>query len=133
MSIAVYPKPEQLEDLLKGPADSPVVMLNLLRFKEGATAPDEGLSGQEAYMRYAGAMRTLVESRGGRFLWMGRVDSQVIGAGAESFHVAALVEYPSRKAFVEIASSPEVAAIGVHRAAGLEGQWLIATTTSPEA
>ena len=43
--------------------------------------------------------------------------------------MAALVEYPSRKAFVEIAMSPEVAAIGVHRAAGLEGQWLLATTT----
>jgi hypothetical protein len=45
--------------------------------------------------------------------------------------VAALVEYPSRKAFVEIATSPEVARIGVHRAAGLEGQWLLATTTRP--
>jgi uncharacterized protein (DUF1330 family) len=54
----------------------------------------------------------------------------VIGEGAEGFHAAALVEYPSRRAFVELATSPEVAAIGVHRAAGLEGQWLIATTTS---
>ncbi len=56
----------------------------------------------------------------------------MIGDGAAEFHVAALVEYPSRKAFVEIATSPEVAAIGVHRAAGLEGQWLIATTTRAE-
>jgi uncharacterized protein (DUF1330 family) len=74
-------------------------------------------------------MRKLVESRGGRFIWQGSVDSQVIGDGAEGFHVAALVEYPSRKVFVEIATSPEVAAIGVHRAAGLEGQWLLATST----
>jgi uncharacterized protein (DUF1330 family) len=129
MTIALYPMPEQIQALLTGPAESPVVMLNLLRFKDHASAPDEGVSGEEAYMRYGNAMRALVESRGGRFLWMGRVDSQVIGAGAEGFHVAAIVEYPSRKAFVEIASSPEVAAIGVHRAAGLEGQWLIATTT----
>jgi len=132
MTIALYPKREQLEQLLQGPADVPVVMLNLLRFKERATAPDEGTSGIEAYQRYGTAMRKLVEARGGRFLWMGRIDGQVIGDGADGFHVAALMEYPSRKAFVEIATSPEVAAIGVHRAAGLEGQWLLATTTRSE-
>jgi hypothetical protein len=42
-----------------------------------------------------------------------------------------VVEYPSRKIFVEIATSPEVAEIGVHRTEGLEGQWLIATTAEP--
>lgn len=127
--IAVYPRKEQLEALLAGAQDEPVVMLNLLRFQERASAPDEGLTGEEAYQRYAVPMRRLVEARGGRFLWMGRVDAQVIGEGAEGFHVAALVEYPSRRAFVEIATSPEVAEIGVHRAAGLEGQWLLATKT----
>ena len=39
--IAVYPTPEQIQGLLKGPADQPVVMLNLLRFKERATEPDQ--------------------------------------------------------------------------------------------
>jgi uncharacterized protein (DUF1330 family) len=130
--IALYPKKEQLEALSKSPESGPVVMLNLLRFKERATAPDEGVSGREAYQRYGDAMRKIVESRGGRFLWLGSVDSQVIGSEAEGFQMAALVEYPSRKAFVEIATSPEVAAIGVHRAAGLEGQWLLATTTRPQ-
>jgi uncharacterized protein (DUF1330 family) len=127
--LAVYPTKAQLEALLASPETGPVVMLNLLRFKERATAPDEGVSGREAYLRYGAAMKELVEARGGRFLWQGEVDSQLIGDGAEGFHVAALVEYPSRRAFVEIATSPEVAAIGVHRAAGLEGQWLLATTT----
>ncbi|MGH7897074.1 MAG: DUF1330 domain-containing protein [Candidatus Binatia bacterium] len=127
--IALYPTKEQIEALLTGPADQPVVMLNLLRFKERATAPDAGLTGEEAYERYADAMTRFVESRGGRILWTGRVDSQVIGEAGDRFHSAALVEYPSRKAFVEIAMSPEVARIGVHRSAGLEGQWLLATTT----
>jgi uncharacterized protein (DUF1330 family) len=129
--IALYPKREQLEALLGDPEPGPVVMLNLLRFKERATAPDEGASGEEAYRRYGDAMQAFVASRGGRVLWTGRVDSQVIGEGAEGFHAAALVEYPSRKAFFEIATSREVAEIGVHRAAGLEGQWLLATTTRP--
>jgi uncharacterized protein (DUF1330 family) len=130
--IALYPTQEQIGSLRTGPADRPVVMLNLLRFKERATAPDEGLTGEEAYERYADEMTRLVESRGGRVLWSGRVDDQVIGDGAEGFHMAALVEYPSRKAFVEIATSPEVAKIGAHRSAGLEGQWLLAASTREE-
>jgi uncharacterized protein (DUF1330 family) len=127
--IAVYPDKEQIGQLLAEASDRPVVMLNLLSFKPRAGAPDEGLTGQQAYQRYADEMVPLVERRGGRVIWTGTVDSQVIGSGAEGFHMAALVEYPSRKAFVEIAMSQEVAAIGVHRAAGLEGQWLLATTT----
>ena len=104
-------------------------MVNLLRFKPQAGAPDEGVSGEEAYRRYADQMRAFVESKGGRFLWIGRVNSLVIGDGGEGFHMIGLVEYPSRPAFVAIATDPHVAEIGVHRAAGLESQWLIAATT----
>ena len=129
--MAIYPTSEQIQALLAGPADRPVVMLNLLRFKPRADAPDEGLTGEEAYRLYARAMRTFVESKGGRFVWIGRVDSQVIGTGGEGFHMMGLVEYPSRAVFVAIATDPHVEAIGVHRAAGLESQWLVAATEEP--
>lgn len=129
MKIAQLPEPEQFQKLMEGPADTPVVMLNLLSFKENADGGNEGMSGQESYMRYGGKMREYVESKGGRFLWTGRVDSMVIGESDAAFHIAAIVEYPSRKAFVEIATSPHVAEIGQDRTKGLLGQWLIATTT----
>jgi uncharacterized protein (DUF1330 family) len=119
MQIALYPTKEQIQALLADPAEGPVVMVNLLRFKPSSEA---------AYRRYADAMRKLVEGRGGRFLWSGRVTAQVVGSGGEGFEIVGLVEYPSRKVFVEIATSPEVAAIGVHRTEGLEGQWLLAST-----
>ena len=122
MQIALYPTAEQIQALLSDPTPGPVVMLNLLRFKPG---------GEPAYMRYATEMRKIVEGRGGRFLWTGRVTSQPVGSGGEGFEVVGLVEYPSRKAFVEIATSKEVSAIGGHRSEGLEGQWLIATTAQP--
>ncbi len=130
MEIALGPTPDQIEELMKGPADTPVVMVNLLRFKERADAPGEEISGQEAYGRYAERMRKIVESAGGRFIWAGRADSQVIGRSDAPFDVIALVEYPSREAFLKIVSNPEVHEIGSHRAAGLEGQWLIATTAT---
>ena len=127
--MAIYPTPEQIQTLLTGPPDRPVVMVNLLRFKPQADAPDEGLSGEAAYRRYADAMRAYIEAKGCRFLWIGRVDSQVIGTGGEGFHMIGLVEYPSRQAFLAIATDPHVQAIGVDRAAGLDSQWLLATTT----
>ena len=127
--MAIYPTPEQMQELMKGPADQPVVMVNLLRFKPKAEESEGEVSGQEAYMRYGEKMREFVESKGGRFIWAGRVDSQVIGEGGEGFHVVALVEYPSRAAFLEIARDPYVQKdIGAHRQAGLEMQWLLATT-----
>jgi uncharacterized protein (DUF1330 family) len=129
--IAQYPTPQQIQELLRGPADVPVVMVNLLRFKERAGAPDENASGVEAYRRYGEPMRRIVEARGGRFLWMGRIDSFLIGASDTPFDAVALVEYPSRRVFVEIVNDPRVREIGAHRAAGLEGQWLIATTAGP--
>ena len=130
--MAIYPTPEQMQKLMAGPQDQPVVMVNLLRFKPRADAADEGVSGQEAYMRYASKMRKFVESKGGRFIWVGQVDSQVIGEGGEGFHTVGLVEYPSRKAFLEIASDPYVQNdIGAHREAGLESQWLLAATEMP--
>jgi uncharacterized protein (DUF1330 family) len=128
MKIAQMPEPEQIQELMNGPEDTPVVMLNLLSFKQDADGGNEGMTGQESYARYGGNMRKFVESKGGRFIWSGRVDSMVIGESDADFQVIALVEYPSRKAFLEIASSPHVAEIGQDRKKGLAGQWLIATT-----
>lgn len=127
--MAIYPSNEQIEELMKGPSDQPVVMVNLLKFKQRADESEGEVSGQVAYGRYAEQMREVVESQGGRFIWAGRVDSNVIGEdGDPGFDVVALVEYPSRQKFLEIAGSEKVREIGEHRSAGLDMQWLIATT-----
>ena len=128
MKIAQTPQPDQIAELLQGSEDTPVVMVNLLSFKEHADGANEGMSGAESYMRYGANMRKFVESKGGRFIWSGRVDSMVMGESDVDFQVVALVEYPSRKAFLEIATSAHVAEIGKDRSEGLAGQWLIATT-----
>ncbi len=128
----IAPEPEQIEEMLKGPAEGPVVMVNLLRFKKEADAPDEGLTGEEAYGRYGAQMVRWVTSQGARLIWSGRVDSMVIGDTDEYFHAVALMEYPSRAEFLRIVGDPRVAEFSVHRTAGLDMQWLIATTTNAE-
>ena len=131
----VEPSPERLQGFLAKLDDAtPLVMINLLRYRERAQYPAgagaDPCSGREAYQRYAAVALQKVASVGGRIVWMGRVAASVIAPEGEEWHDAVLVEYPSRKAFVEIATSKEVAAIGVHRTEGLEGQWLLATTAT---
>ena len=126
---AVMPGGEQIRALFDAQDDGPVVMLNLLRFRETAAYPDgqdAALSGRGAYERYATAMKRLVESQGGRLIFSGDATGLVIGTAETPWHVVALVEYPSRAAFATIATSDEVRAISGHRSAGLEGQLLIA-------
>ncbi len=129
--VALYPAPDQIDALRAGPADTPVVMVNLLRFKARADAPDADVSGEEAFRRYGDPMTKFIESKGARVIWVGKVDSQVMGRGGDAFHMIALVEYPSRRAFMEIATDAHVQELAVHRTAGLEGQWLLAATTDP--
>ena len=130
----VEPSPDRLRAFLEaGEDDSPVVMINLLRYRERASYPEgfdaEPCSGREAYQRYAAVAVQRVASVGGRMLWMGQVHCAVIAPGSEQWDDAALVEYPSRKAFLEMASQPEYQAAVTHRTAALEDSRLIATET----
>jgi uncharacterized protein (DUF1330 family) len=129
---AVYPKAEQFQALLKQNDGKPVVMLNLLKFKDKAVYADgraTELSGQEAYQLYGSQMAPFVESNGGKFIWMGKIEALAIGvvgaSQADMWDVAALMQYPSAEAFMKIATHPKVQEIGVHREAGLAGQLLI--------
>jgi hypothetical protein len=127
--MATWPTPEQIERFLAGPQDQPVVMLNMLRFKEHADQSDGAATGRDAVLRYSRAMKEFVESHGGSFVLAADIDSQVIGEGGEGFQFVGIMRYPSRRAYVELAGDPEIArTIGRHREAGLESQWLFAMT-----
>jgi len=128
MDISQYPTPERIAGLMQNQDPGPVVMLNLLKFKDRADAPHEGLTGEEAYRKYADAMIAFVTKAGGRLIWSGRITGMVIGESDVDFDMIALVEYPSRQVFAQIVGEPGVQAIAVHRAAGLLGQWLIAAS-----
>ncbi len=125
---AVQPVPEQIKDFLA--VEGPVAMVNLLKFREKAVyedGRDPDLSGREAYGRYASAMKKLVEASGGRFIFGAKVASLLLGEVEEMWDQIGIVEYPSSKALLEIAGSPEFQAIEVHRVAGLAGQLNITT------
>ena len=125
---AVYPTREQLTALISRNTNKPIVMLNLLKFKEKAVYKDgraTDLTGREAYQKYADLMVPFVHSHGGRIVFTGAANGLVIGEVGEMWDTVALMEYPSAEAFAKIAMSPEVAGFGVHREAGLAGQLLV--------
>ena len=127
---AVYPSTEGIRALGQSKSPAKIAMLNLLKFRDKAVYKDgrpDNISGREAYMRYGNAMTKIVEREGGRILFTGRIAGLVIGEVEGMWDVAAIMEYPSRAAFQRIVTLPEVAEIGVHREAGLEGQLLIMT------
>jgi uncharacterized protein (DUF1330 family) len=111
------PKPEAIKALLEAPDDGPVVMLNLLKYKPGG--------GAESYAEYGRHAIQHVQAAGGRVLYSGRVENVLVGS--ESWDAIAVVEYPSRKAFLAMGANPEYQKIHVHRENGLERTVLIAT------
>jgi hypothetical protein len=127
--MATWPTPAQIESYLALPQDQPVVMLNLLTFKREATGTHAGHTGRDAVLEYSRAMREFVEAHGGSFVLAADVDLQLIGEGAEHVDFVAIMRYPSRQAFLDLAGDPEIArTIGRHRDDGLESQWLLAMT-----
>ncbi len=128
---AILPTSDQIKGLMSRPVVGPVVMVNLLKFREKAVYKDgrsEDISGAEAYMRYAEQMKAIIEREGGRFVFAGKVQGMVIGDVGNLWDAVGLVEYPSSADFVRIVMSAEVHEITVHREAGLEGQLLIQTS-----
>jgi uncharacterized protein (DUF1330 family) len=102
----------------------PVVMINLLKYREKAVG-EEG-SGADAYNRYGAAVMPMLAARGARIVWSGRPAAVLVGSEADHWDAVALVEYPSVQAFIEMATSAEYQKIHHHREAGLERTALIA-------
>jgi uncharacterized protein (DUF1330 family) len=123
---AITPNKQQFIELMEAPDEVPVVMLNLLKFKEKADGA--GGSGESEYNKYGLEVVQMVEARGGKVLWMGRADQILIGDPEETWDAVALVQYPSRKDFIEMVSSPEYDSAHEHRESGLERTVLIACT-----
>lgn len=120
----ITPNRAQFEELAAASDEGPVVMLNLLKFKG---RPDAGTgSGAEAYGRYGDAAVEMIEARGGAVLWTGRAEQILIGDPAEDWDAVLLVQYPNRKAFIEMVTTPEYDEAHKHREEGLERTVVVA-------
>jgi uncharacterized protein (DUF1330 family) len=129
----VYPEADQIAGLREPGPDGPIVMVNLLKFRDRAVYADgrtEDISGREAYYRYADEVEKLLQGVGGRVLYAGAASWLMLGRVESLWDEVALAEYPNRAALLRLATSPECQAIAHHREAGLEGQLNIETVPS---
>jgi uncharacterized protein (DUF1330 family) len=140
--MPIEPSAQQLAELAAragGDADGPVVMVNLNRYRDRAayeTDPPGGgsadVGGREAYARYGEVAMAVPARVGGRILWHGLADRLVIGDEGERFDEVIVVWYPSRTAFLELATAPEILTARADRAAALERATLISCEAGAE-
>jgi hypothetical protein len=112
--------------------EGPVVMLNLLRFRDVAdyaNAPDLAseapISGRAAFDLYIAHARPFLEDAGGEVLFMCDGGPLFIGPDEERWDLAMLIRQPSVAAFFAYAANDAyMAGIG-HRIAALEDSRLL--------
>ena len=121
MTTMLLPTAEQFAALTARPADAPVLMVNLLKFKT--------TGGVQSYMRYGQEVAPHLERVGATVRYAGAAPAVIIGDGERPWWDAILiVEYPTPAAFIEMVTTQEYAKVHEHRAAALERGDLIATS-----
>jgi len=128
---AIDPTAAQVRDLRDNGPDGPIVMLNLLKFREAANYPQghehTGSTGREAYARYQHNFTVTVGPVSqAQVLYDGPVMRTFIGASADGdWHQMLIVRYPSRKHFLAMMADPGYQQGLVHRWAALERTLLL--------
>ncbi|MDP2130686.1 MAG: DUF1330 domain-containing protein [Erythrobacter sp.] len=134
MTTAVFRdvSPEQGAAFFGLPDEGPVVMLNLLRFRDCADyahapelSPETPISGREAYKRYMRDMLPLLERSGGEVLFSGTSAHFLIGPATETWDYVLLVRQESKASFLAFASDPESQRIAAHRTAAISDSRLL--------
>lgn len=121
MSNTLDTTPDRFAALAERPADAPVVMVNLLKFKENG--------GLERYLEYGNGVAAHLQRVGATIRFGGSAPAVLIGDGQKPWWDAILiVEYPTPAAFIEMVTSAEYATVHEHRAAALDRGDLIATS-----
>jgi uncharacterized protein (DUF1330 family) len=107
---------------------APVVMVNLMRFRERSLDGDG--SGWDAYLRYSALTVPMIKARGGTLLWTGNARAVALGAQAgNQWDYVALVYYPSIAAFIDMMTSADYETRSdPHRRNGCAEHVIIATS-----
>lgn len=122
MSTTLDTTPEQFAALAARPVDAPVLMVNLLKFKD----PD----GLQRYLQHGREVAPHLDRVGATIRYAGTAPAVIIGDGQQPWWDAILiVEHPTQAAFIEMVTDTDYAKVHEHCAAARERGDLIATST----
>lgn len=138
MTAYIDPDREAFEAFKTLPRNTPIQMLNLLRFKEKATYPDgRDISGKDAYSTYGKESGPIFQRVGGRIIWRGTPELMLIGPaikrGEAAWDAAFVAHYPSATAFLEMVTDPDYQKAVIHRQAAVADSRLLRCGEAPEA
>jgi uncharacterized protein (DUF1330 family) len=126
MTGHVDPEREQFDAFKRLPRDKPVLMLNLVRFRDRAAYEDGREStGADAYAAYGRESAPVFRRVGGRIVWRGVPEVTVIGPTDEAWDEAFIAWYPTASAFLEMVTDPEYRLAVKHRQAAVADSRLI--------
>jgi uncharacterized protein (DUF1330 family) len=131
MTGSVDPTREAMSAFRALPADQPIAMINLLRFREAAAYPVDhashaaGLTGAEAYAAYGRAAAAAFARSGGSQVWLGRPELSLIGPADEAWDLAFIARYESAEAFLAMLHDPAYQQAVIHRQAAVADSRLI--------
>ena len=126
------------EKLSKIPAKKPVIMLNLLKFKELADYQNECVNNRPSdgitayYQRYFKYAKMKIQEAGASIIYSGTVCTELIGYDVAYWDSINLIEYPSIDNFLNMVSTVEYQQLRIHRTASLEDSRLIVTIKGEE-
>ena len=131
MTSYIDPSPDNWQRFKDLPRDRPIHMLNLIKFhglaQYPADHPDhgEGISGREAYAKYASGFRAVAEKLGAKMVWQGDLECVVTGPEGE-WDEAFVMGYPNSAAFFAMVKDDGYQAdVVAHRTAAVKDSRLI--------
>lgn len=132
MSNYIHATQENGRSFVMRQIEGPVVMLNLLNFRDAADYsgspeldPGKPISGRAAYVLYMEAVQPLLAKSGGELLFMGKGGQYLIGPEADGWDAVLLVRQKSVARFLAFAEDPDYLAIAGHRTAALRDSRLL--------
>lgn len=109
------------------PRNTPIHMLNLVRYRERALYPvghghqNRGLTGAEAFAEYGRASLPIFARVGGQILWRGKFEAMVTGPSSEGerWDLAFIAHYPGAAAFLAMIADADYKKAVIHRQAAV--------------
>lgn len=123
----IHPTELQIAQLKSYPKNTPIVMLNILKFKVHTITNE---TGREVYERYFKNVAPFVKDARARLIWKGNVHTSLIGNMENQPQLVFLVEYPSIDHFFAMISDPAYQKVAADRSIALEYGGLIACQTT---
>lgn len=121
------PTPAQWRTILSRDPDAPITLINFFKFRAVAVGADAGVSGMEAFGRYAAVSAGAVAEAGAELIKVGAFAGLFAGED-EDWDMVAIGSYPNLKSLLTLLDNPAYRTCYDHRRNGCERQKVLIAT-----